>query len=240
VIIATIERSGSNYLSELMRATDRMGWPNEFFSPYVLAEQFALNDVSAGESCQIAAEYASSDGTVGIKLFPAQFATLQKTVRLSEWFGTPLWIWLRRRDILGQAISFTLALQRGTFVSYYPASRAAEYAPQKVNAMLRAVAEREAQWRAYFGRNGIQPLELWYEDVEADPRAALRAVARYIGVDEEQAMAATQSRFERQRTEINEVWRERFYRDCAEPDRFAPDPPVPTLRRRIARRLLGR
>jgi LPS sulfotransferase NodH len=56
---------------------------------------------------------------------------------------------------------------------------------------------------------GIAPLELWYEDVLADPAAAIDAVANYLGVEIDSAAAVKVPPIERQSQQGARMWARR-------------------------------
>jgi LPS sulfotransferase NodH len=241
--VATLQRSGSNLLADLMAGTGVLGFPNEYFNPRVLTTVFPGRGQTAADSCLLARECGMSpNGVLAFKLFPEHFFQLQRGVKLSEWFGTPRWIWLRRRDLLGQAISLLMAQQTGSFTTDMPERARPMYDAGRIGQRLEDLAARDAIWATYFARSGIEPLRLWYEDVAADPPGAVRAVARFLEV-ELPAMASTSAATRpRQSQEMKQEWRARFLHDHAGIDRLewtqAPTQ-MGRLVRGFARRISG-
>lgn len=99
-----------------MTQTDKLGRPAEYSNSNVLAEDYPGRGLTAEDSCRLMVERGtSSNGVVGLKVFPNEYETLLKQVRFSEWFGRPKWIRLKRADVLAQAISYVAAMQQRSF-----------------------------------------------------------------------------------------------------------------------------
>jgi LPS sulfotransferase NodH len=223
LIVAALERSGSNLLGEYMIQTDRLGRPIEFFSPYVVASCFQGKGETTVERCWLAAEHGrSANGVVGIKLFTQHFVALAKEIRLTEWFGEPRWIWLRRRDLLGQAISSVLARQQRSYDWRQQPSAETIYSGAAIAYALEGFIRREAMWAGYFARTNASPLLVFYEDLERAPNEIIDAIAAHAGVELLPDSLRPPQKFQRQRTALNEEWRRRFHAEMGDPDSFPP------------------
>lgn len=228
IAVATMQRSGSNLLGELMSQSDRLGHPGEYFSSHVLKVIAPGRGKTIIDRCLIARERGeSTNGVVGIKFFPEQFPTPRTGIRFSEWFGTPTWIRLRRRDVLGQSISFVLARQQQAFISAATPKFDPVYSAEDISRTISELCVRDGRWSAYFARIGIEPLEIVYEDLEEDPERAIKAIAAAAEIDLGDFRLAPPRRFQKQRTALNQEWRERFLKEMGDPDLFsAPGRPV--------------
>lgn len=218
IIMATSRRSGSYYLADLCKQTMRLGTPAEFFNKRYIRRRLSRLDENqplAVNMCLAVRQFgATENDVVAIKLFPDHFEESARTFRLTEWFPEPRWVWLRRRDILGQAISHTIARQTDKWVSLEQAgSDTTVYDKAGIMSDLQRACMDEARWRAFFARNETQPLELWYEDVFAAPSKAVMAIADYADVDLGGAAPVEPSKFAVQRTDLNQDWRDRFLAD---------------------------
>jgi LPS sulfotransferase NodH len=76
-------------------------------------------------------------------------------------------------------------------------------------------------WNHYFAAAGLEPLQLWYEDVADDPHAAIARIAAFVGGDALEREVRLSSPFasgdfdvalQRQRSSLNEEWRRRYSR----------------------------
>ena len=92
---------------------------------------------------------------------------------------------LQRRDLVAQAVSRHKAEVSGTWqLGIEEAGHPSEpfYDVAQINAYLHEAIADNAAWRAWFGVNGVLPVQLCYEDLAADPVAATRQVLRMLGL----------------------------------------------------------
>jgi LPS sulfotransferase NodH len=66
---------------------------------------------------------------------------------------------------------------------------APDYSQEALESAGRGIAFQEEVWARMFNDLRIDPLELWHEDVLADPAAAAQRVADYVGVPIDPAAA---------------------------------------------------
>ena len=198
-LLASVPRSGSTFVSHLLWQTGCLGAPLEYCNfepggPYGHASQ------SPGEQRRLwhsaLARRTSPNGVFGLKGFPVQFEALQKTnpALLVEVLRTVLpsresgrVILLHRRDRTAHAISYARAILSGIWRAEQERGGRAEpeYSRLAVERAERMIENQERAWVAMLADIGIAPLELWYEDVLADPAATLEAVAAFlcVGID---------------------------------------------------------
>ena len=91
---------------------------------------------------------------------------------LVEAFGPIHFVWLRRGDDIGQAVSWARAEQTG----YWHQGDAARATPQldisQVDDLVRTVRDHNDAWRTWFADQRVEPQEVAYEDLIANPRRA--------------------------------------------------------------------
>jgi len=231
IAIAALERSGSTLLSEYMRLTDVLGRPNEFFSRWVMPAAYPNVPESMTSWAQLAYQHGRTEnGVLSVKLFPEHFQQFQKELRFSEWFGTPRWVWLRRNDLVGQAISFVMAQQTRAYQAMKAPIAEAQYDGVAIAHTLQLVAARDAMWAAYFARTRIEPLRLIYEDIESDALGTVRKIAEHAGVRLNVPPLRAQPSLQKQRGKMTEEWRERFFLEFGRPDEISIETVVPPAR----------
>lgn len=165
--IATQARSGSNLLASALKETKVLGLPTEYFNRAMIHQgYFEGADGTVEKQCWLIRNSASDPGGVcGMKLFPRQFDWAAQRVHLPEWFPDMIWVWLRRRDILGQAISWEFARQSGAWTSIAQARRQPVYNFEQISRKLVVVSLSDARWNHYFAARRITPIEVWFEDL---------------------------------------------------------------------------
>ena len=243
VVVIGSPRSGSTLLCALMAQTGRLGRPDEYFKrrPY---ERWAIDRDSPERRCRlVVAEGGTPNGVCAMKIFSYHFERVQKQIELFDWFPAPSFVWIRRRDLLGQAISASIAKQTGRYRSFYD-DRGVEprYAYADVAQRLEAAARDEAFWRLHLARTAAPFHELWYEDLMAAPTDAVRRLAEATGVGPtDRSLTIEGVGLAVQRSDVNEDWRERFHADALDPDQAAAVAPQRPERKSLKRmmRLVG-
>lgn len=125
-----------------------------------------------------------------------------------EWLGPTRWVRIRRRDRVAQAVSWTRALQTHAWAAEHRPRARPRYRRRAIARRLVAIEAQERGWDAYLSARGHEPVELVYEDLVADPAAAVRAVLTALGEPAEVAGGPLPMR--RQADHTSAVWAARF------------------------------
>jgi LPS sulfotransferase NodH len=110
------------------------------------------------------------------------FGTRRDLEVLSDAFGPPLFVHLRRRDIVRQAVSWARAEQTGYWQQGDAACRQPHLDLDQIDNLVRTIREHNDAWAAWFAQEGVQPHALAYEDLVTDPRLAVRSILDHLGV----------------------------------------------------------
>jgi LPS sulfotransferase NodH len=161
----------------------------------------------------LADDTASGNGVFGIKVM---FGCLQRFGIVAEWPAvrerfSPQMIWLRRRDKLRQAISRYRATQTGDWSRR--AAAPLSYPPQFDAAEIWRNYDRlvawETGWERTFRQLAVRPRQVWYEEILADPQAAVDAICRLVGVKAPRVDVG-RCPLAVQRDEVTEMWARRL------------------------------
>jgi len=137
--------------------------------------------------------------------------------RLDRAFGRLAFVHLSRGDLLAQAISLVRARQTGLWhrapdgsdVEQLGPPRAPRYDRAAIGAALDRLEQDTALWEMWFDREGITPTRLRYEDIAADPAAALAQVCAALGITPPPA-GQVRPRVARLADALNQDWAARF------------------------------
>jgi LPS sulfotransferase NodH len=156
------------------------------------------------------------NGVLGIKVHWRQLERVLPSLRahsddssaseaqlFASWFPRPHYVFLRRRDKVRQAISFDRALRTGAWWALGGRSRDGtpplpEADLARIERLRRELLHQEEQWRVFLRQAGGPQLELAYEDLSRNPRAAAVAVLRFLGLPSIRAGRLPRPRLRRQ------------------------------------------
>jgi LPS sulfotransferase NodH len=153
------------------------------------------------------------NGVFGVKLMWDHVGRLHRRAGDPlELFGDPDFVWVRRRDVVRQAVSFWRAMQTQAWRDEGAAGGAHE--PQYSFAALRHLVGRLSEHDRCWGEllAGRRVLELAYEDVTADLPGAVRRTLDHLGVapPEQDPELPT---MRRQADELSDAWAAAYARD---------------------------
>lgn len=239
VIIAANPRSGSTMLARTLTATGALGPTYEVLVNGVLARsalRLGVPRLPLREQVRqrrkgptaawypyeersmrryllmVARRHQGGDGTFGAKIQGHQFANHMQRLGIStDVWGVPVvWIHLRRRDRVAQAVSLAKALQTGQFSSRQTRTGEAEYDADLIRSCIESTAQGDAIWEDHFADHDITPIEVWYEDLSADPAHEIRRLLDALGRSDLEVRPPV---MERQFDSTNGEWIERFRRE---------------------------
>ena len=219
VFVVGAPRCGSNLLCAAMGETGVLGQPHEFFHKSFMARRRNLPNLTFDDCCAIAvAEGTTANGVMASKLFWHQFNEMRQQLDFDRWFTAPRWVFLRRRDELGQAVSWAMAMSTHQWMADWPAKHPLVYSRRTIQYCIHRIRQDTEGWSRRFAARGIEPELLWYEDLESDLHAAILRIAALIPSVGAEGVRCTppfvQSRFQslpdRQRNALNAEWRMRF------------------------------
>lgn len=209
LVICTQPRSGSTLLGEALYNAGGFGCPLEYFHDGfrpLFAERWNANGT---EAYAAAAHRFRTDpaGTFGVKLFWRDVAELAREHAADGWaialpnaaratddayrqmfeaiaplVPRPVFVYLRRRDQIRQALSLFMADMTGEWRRY----RAKEQRPlpacdfDYIMQSLARIQSAGRHWRNFFRANALKPHEIFYEDLLADYAGTLADLFRRL------------------------------------------------------------
>lgn len=219
--ILTTPRSGSNFVTaELWRRLGGRPKGMEYLSEFGVGQQpdFVPDpDAPVRSYLDHLMRRESFAGVLAVKMLWEQMDLCRKYPDfVSELAGRKI-ILLQRRDVVRQGISYHLSLQSGWWVSCStPRIRPPEEVPYDHAAIRAAVKRAEnhhAHLRGFLTAFGLEHLHVWYEDFVASPDAEAARIFDHLGLTPTSGTVPVKTPFERQSSEINERFYERFLAD---------------------------
>ena len=187
IFLCFTNRSGSNYLAELLASSQHLPLAGEnlnFNTVIVHARQKSLP--SFQDYFSFLVRLTAGHGVVFLKVAPSHLEVLGRSGILDQVIHRSRFVVIERADKLAQAISHLIAFQTGRFTS--TVQNSAETAEPHFNreALERIINRNANEYRdfsLFFGHNGIVQAQVIYEQLVHDPASVLAYVGDMLGVE---------------------------------------------------------
>jgi len=231
-VVCTIPRSGSNLLTDGLRATRQAGVPKQFFLPKSEARYGTElgSDPQAdypGYLCSVVNTKTTRNEVFGFKLmswylddFLARLrntrafggATTDDLTMLRKAFPRLRFVHIVRRHKLRQALSTARALQTGLWKVQdgKSALREPQFDAELIEQSLKEAERQETIWHSFFRRTGVTPFQVEYEELCRDYEATIRAVLDFLQISLPRGAQIGAPVTIRQADELSRIWEERF------------------------------
>ncbi|HEY6205200.1 MAG TPA: Stf0 family sulfotransferase [Chthoniobacterales bacterium] len=228
-IICSVQRSGTHLLSSILRGTGVAGRPGEYLvckrtetweqkwnSPSRIAyiERVRRQGTTANGVFGLIMMWTYFERAIGMLREIPAYQHLSPEQVLPTVFSQPKYIWLRRRDRLEQAISWAIASQTKVWSQKPGEAPQPDAAPrfdfEAIDQHYNHITDDEQNWADYFGKNKLQPLVLFYEDVTASHRATAERVLEFLGVPIPKSLEVPAPAVEKQASTMSEDWAARY------------------------------
>jgi trehalose 2-sulfotransferase len=231
-VVCTIPRSGSNLLTDGMRATRQAGMPKQFFLPKSEARYGVELGVDPdadypGYVRRIVDTKTTRNQVFGFKLMSWYLDDFLARLRDTHAFGDAAtsdltmlrtafprlrFVHIVRRHKLRQALSTARALQTGLWKVQEgkTASREPQFDAELIERSLREAERQERIWYTFFRRNGVDAFQVEYEELCQDYEATIRGVLNFLKISLPRDARIGPPMTIRQADEISRIWEERF------------------------------
>jgi LPS sulfotransferase NodH len=222
--VCATPRTGSSLLLGLLGSTGVAGHPQAYFrapDEPLWARRWGL-PATAGYDAYVRAALAhgrTGNGVFGAKLM---WGTLDELLTklspdgLTGTFGQTRFVYVHRGDVVAQAVSWLRAEQTGTWYlggdgeisGTVHTGRAPAFDPDRITELIGTITEHNAAWEAWFASAGVEPHRLSYEQLTADPAAAVHDILRFLGLPRPAGHPVAAHR--RQADDLNRQWASRY------------------------------
>lgn len=200
-----------------MTDTQLAGFPQEHFNPWFMGD--AINEFpdqliyEKSHITNLIEKYTSPNGVFGTKAQFDQIVDFVGLGRLESFFPTSLkYIYIQRRDKIGQAVSLARAEQTDQWMSGQAIQREPQYNYFQIRSCLREIKLQEKGWETYFMERGIKPYRVNYEELAANPEPVILGALDYLGIKRPAGFQAPTPRIQKQGDSLSEEWIARFTR----------------------------
>ena len=231
-VVCTIPRSGSNLLTDGLRATRKAGIPKQFFLPKSEVRYGAELGLDPNADYPryvhaIVNTKTTRNEVFGFKLMSWYLDDFLARLRDTHAFGDAAtddlnmlrnafprlrFVHIVRRHKLRQALSTARALQTGLWKVQggKTALREPQFDAQLIEQSLREAERQENIWYTFFQRIGITPFRVDYEELCRDYGGTIRGVLDFLKISLPRDAQIGPPETIRQADEISRVWEDRF------------------------------
>jgi LPS sulfotransferase NodH len=208
-LICATPRTGSSLLCGLLDSTGVAGHPESWFrrqDEQELAARWSIansSDGTFGYTAYFEAAVAAGSTANGVFAARIMWTTMDEVTAhlaliypdqagsdcglLTAAFGRTRFVYLRRGDVIAQAVSLLRAEQTGVWFETADEWQEPEGEPGfdfgEVRERVRLVEDHNAAWEEWFAAEGIQPYPVLYEELDADPVRIASGVLGFLGLD---------------------------------------------------------
>lgn len=213
VFLCFTNRSGSNYLAELLGATKRINIAGEFLNFDTALTHIRKNNLDSLHDYFVGlADTLAVDGSFACKIAITQIALIKQAGLLDELMPHCKFVVSERADLLGQAISLEIASRTGKWTSYMPPTGAvteADFNRTRLETIMRNIANEQRLFRLFFAANGLGYFQVNYEQLTSHTPTVMRMMCEWLGI-EAPVDCFQRTETERQSDALNETWRSLF------------------------------
>ena len=213
VFLCFTNRSGSNYLAELLGATKQINVGGEFLNFDTALLHIGTNGLTSFYDYFIGLiDKHSVKGSFACKVAITQIALLQQAGLLDELMPYSRFVVSERADLLGQAISLEIASRTGKWTSYMQPTGSvsdADFDRNKLEMIIRHLSYEQQLFRLFFAINGLEHFQVNYEQLTSHTDAVMRMMCDWLQIDAPPG-CFKRTVTERQSNLLNNAWRRKF------------------------------
>jgi LPS sulfotransferase NodH len=210
LLLCYTNRSGSNYLAELLASNGRIRRAGENLNAETVLNHSRKRDFKTFyDYFNFLVRHTQLNNFVSLKVAPAHIELLAVSGILDQIIERCKFVVIERNDKLGQAISHSIAFHTGKFMSTMPDK--ANIPPpvfdaEELTTIIENIAEAYKQFNLFFARNGIVPVHVAYEHLVSRPGPIVRYIGQEIGLPD-LSVDPKNITLEKQASKLNQEWR---------------------------------
>ena len=231
-IIASLPRSGSQFLSGELWKTGVLGAPCEYLFPAYDMRPM-MNRLRATSPADYIAKLVacrtSPNGIFGMNVHIQHFKPFVRGYpALLDVLAPLTFIHTIRRNKVAQAVSMAKAYQTSTWTSLQTraVSSPTTYNRELIERCVEDLAHQEQEWDQWFADHGVRPFKLAYEDLAADRAGTIQAIVALLGAEGDERKAIEIPPLERQSDGTNAEWIARFEAESKRENELPPAEPT--------------
>jgi LPS sulfotransferase NodH len=234
LIICTTPRSGSSFLCEGIELAKIMGNPGEWLHPIALGETRRALDIGPAAPMDLVIRgtverFTASNGVFALKLMWTQLVDVLAGLRnedpsivglsgvelISRYFPDPHFVFLSRRELIAQAISYSRAFLSNRWLDYgqkFESTTPSEHEFNfcLLNDSLRSLRRDNRNWQRFLAAGNRPVLETEYEQILQSYRGVLESIGAFMGINQELSIDPARNRYKKMRDATSDRWAKEY------------------------------
>ena len=186
LIIASTGRSGSHMLGHTLHSTGKFGFPLEYFQKNNLnkwKEIINKNNIK-DIICSLQDIRTSENGVFSIKIHYSQVKEIGGFTNLQELLPNAYFVFIKRRNILKQAVSMSIARQTGIWISEQLGNgRKPKYDYCSINMELKELLKDNSNWIYHLESSNSNYISLDFEDVRDNLDDSVIKISNFMNIE---------------------------------------------------------
>jgi LPS sulfotransferase NodH len=211
IFICFTNRCGSTFLASLLASTNYFPKAEECFNwdtiiPTCEQKYFFMFD----SYCMDLIKQKQKNNLFISKIGPQQLMMLSKFGQIPNIINQPKFIWIRRKDVVGQSVSLSIAVQNRKWYSTEQGINVIpKYRQDEIFNFIKFIDEANTKFSTYFNIFNANYLEVVYEQLSKNPIKITEEICNFLEIPF-QKPDLQKIELEIQRNEINEKFKQRF------------------------------
>lgn len=207
IVICFSNRSGSNLVIDGLKHFGNLAEGGEYFNFDVVIDFCSIENISTLSGYYHALKehlLGAGESPFCTKLGWGQLYFLSKIGFVDRFLSDASYILMRRRNVLEQAVSFSIAGQTGRWTSEQAGeSGEVRFDPEDIVNRLTGILESTLYFERYFALTGKERYEVTYEDLERDFGGQMTALMDWLGMPVKRTPDINEVTLRRQRDAVN-------------------------------------
>lgn len=217
-IVCFTNRSGSNMLCEDIASLKGCGHAGETALSHAVINQSRKGQLGTFSEYLLSVFDSQESEFPGIKLSIDQLLFFYESKILKECLPHCKFIFIRRRDLVSQSVSFYIADRTKQWTSQHEAqSTPPPYNKRKILRILNNVSDANSRFVKFFSITQTPYCEIVYEDFIDNREADLKRIAKHLGTSDVLDNIPTRKTLKQQKLDTKTEYKRKFCEDFTDP-----------------------
>lgn len=206
--VCSTPRCGSSVLCEALCLTEMAGVPTEYFDAETREGFSAAWQVQSDDYLPtLLRKKTTPNGVFGCKTHFHQYQEAFGIEALPQLGSSVRYIWLSRRDVIRQAVSYWKAIETNQWATTHQClNESPRFDFEQIDRLRKQIEYEQSQWQLFFDRHAIEPLRITYEEAVGWIPDVVAECFRYLSLDPSRVPSEFSLTLKKQADALSEEW----------------------------------